>query len=371
MKSVKTITCHKVYNYGASLQEFALIKFLQNLGFNAKAINYKPDYLSGHHSLWSISNPKFSRFPLNVIYIILKFPKRLIETKRKKNFDAFHKKYIPETTTIYFSNDELKKNPPPADAYICGSDQIWNFLFHNGKDPAFYLDFVPENKLKLSYAASFATDEFPQHLAGFLYENLKNLHYISVRETSALDILDKLSIRNGVRVLDPVFLLEPEFWVKEFVEPIPHNFVFVYDFDTNPLIRQIAIQLKKNLGWKIFSVNKNIKYTDKNYYLSGPGTFLSLIYHAKMVITNSYHGLAFSLIFKKNFWIVLREENINARMIDLMKLLQVQNRMLTRPIEKNQLLEPVDFQALGKKLEEEKLLSREFLSNTLNQHVKS
>ena len=78
--------------------------------------------------------------------------------KRKRAFDEFTRNNLKITKTQYKTNEDLKKNLPEADAFICGSDQIWNSLHPNGKDPAFYLNFVPSDKIKASYAASFATD---------------------------------------------------------------------------------------------------------------------------------------------------------------------------------------------------------------------
>ena len=125
---IKTITCHEVYNYGASLQEYALIKYLENIGHTAEAIHYKPDYLSNHFNLKSVS-PKYDVFPIKYIYLLAKFPARLKALKRKKTFDIFSKKHINTGEQLYVDNKELKANLPEADAYICGSDQIWNSFF--------------------------------------------------------------------------------------------------------------------------------------------------------------------------------------------------------------------------------------------------
>ena len=147
---IKTITCHEVYNHGASLQEHALLKYLENLGHHAEAIHYKPPYLSKHLSLWAVSTPKYRRnFIIKSLYLFAKLPSRLIDLKRKKAFDDFSKKHVKVDDILYTSNQDLKENLPIADAYICGSDQIWNSFFENGKDPAFYLDFVPDKKLKI------------------------------------------------------------------------------------------------------------------------------------------------------------------------------------------------------------------------------
>lgn len=317
---IKTITCHEVYNYGASLQEYALLFYLNSLGHNAEAIHYKPPYLSRHFKLNEVSNPKFDKPLIKQLYLLAKLPGRIKDLKRKKAFDAFSKQYIPTGTTLYRNNEDLTSNLPQADAFICGSDQIWNSFFENGKDLAFYLDFVPDDKLKISYAASFATEDIDENIKPFVKKSVSRLDAISVRETSGVKILNNLGIEKVTQVLDPIFLLDAAHWVKTFIKPVEGNYVLVYDFDSNPQIKEHALKLKKEKGFKIFAMNKNINYADKNFSMQGPETFLSLIYHSQIILTNSFHGLAFAILFEKPFKVVNRNEKINTRMKDLLNI---------------------------------------------------
>jgi hypothetical protein len=320
---IKTITCHEVYNHGASLQEFALLQYLKNIGHNAQTIHYKPNYLSGHFKLRTISNPRFDKPLLRQLYILAKLPGRIFALKRKKAFDEFSRKYINTDSKLYRSNEELKEDLPEADAYICGSDQIWNSFFQNGKDPSFYLNFVPSNKLKISYAASFAIDAIEESLKPFVQENIERIDKISVRESSGLKILEDLSITRAVQVLDPVFLIESKYWEETFVTPIKEKFIFVYDFESNKNIERISIETAKKHNLKIFTVNQNITYADKNFFKKSPEVFLSLISNANFIIGNSFHALAFSLIFNKIFFVIDRNEKINTRMRDFMSSLNL------------------------------------------------
>ncbi|MEH7549898.1 polysaccharide pyruvyl transferase family protein, partial [Neobacillus vireti] len=218
-----TITCHDVYNHGASLQAYALMKYLSNSGHDVEIINYKPDYLSNHYRLMSINNPKWEKnYLTKSIYLLLKIPFRLPGLKRKKAFDKFTLQYLKLSKLKYNSYEELKNDPPIADAYICGSDQIWNTLHKNGKDPAFYLDFVPDEKIKGSYAASFATESILEEHKPMIKQRVSRLDRISVREKSGVKILKELDINQVVNVVDPVFLLEKNEWdklyIKEFKE---------------------------------------------------------------------------------------------------------------------------------------------------------
>lgn len=360
---IKTITCHEVYNHGASLQEYALLRFLNDEGHDAQVIHYKPDYLSQHFNLWGISNPKFNLPLLKQAYLLAKLPKRLKALKRKHNFDQFHQKYIPTDSTKYTTNEELKNNLPEADAFICGSDQIWNSFFQNGKDPAFYLNFVPDSKKKISYAASFAIDELEESVKKLVKENVERLDAIGVRETSGVRILNELGINNAVQVLDPVFLLDKKHW-EEFVHPINENFTFVYDFDSNPLIKEMALSLKKEKGWKIYTLNQNINYADENFWLEGPKKFLSLVSQSQINLTNSFHSVAFSIIFQKEFIVFNRQEKINTRMRDITNLFHLNN--LIDSCESYTTLESLDYGVINKYVEKSIKLSKEFLINSLS-----
>lgn len=359
---IKTITCHEVYNHGASLQEYALLKFLNNNGHEAEAIHYKPDYLSGHFKLWSVSNPKYNKPLVKQLYLLAKLPKRLKNLARKRAFDDFAKKHIPTHHVLYKNNEELIQNLPEADGYICGSDQIWNSFFQNGKDPAFYLNFVPSDKLKIAYAASFAIDELSEEIKPFVKKNVERLDAVGVRESSGVRILNELGIDNAIQVLDPVFLLERSHW-DQFISPINEDYIFVYDFDSNPLIKEIALHLKQKNNWKIFSVNQNIDYADSNFWLEGPEKFLSLVSQSQINLTNSFHSVAFSIIFEKQFVVVNRKEKINTRMRDVLEGFKIKNLINTYiEFEKNI---HINYKEVSPLVEDMSKLSREFL----NKHI--
>ena len=333
---INTITCHDVYNSGASLQAYALMKYLQDLGHDVKIINYKPEYLSRHYKLWIVSNPKYEKnIILKTMYLLLKLPGRLWSLKTKKVFDNFRNEYLEITDTRYTSNEELKENLPEADLYIAGSDQIWNATFQNGKDEAFYLDFVPNNKIRASYAASFATETFPKELEDKTSNMLKRFDYISVREKTGLDILKDMGIKNGVQVLDPVFLLDKEHWEKMCIDiNSTQKYLLVYDFDNNPLIKEIAIKIAKEKKLKIYTIFKS-NYSDKVISQMGPLEFISYIKNAEFIISNSFHGTAYSLIFEKEFIVTNRVDKINTRMRDLLNEIGISERLVSNIDEVN------------------------------------
>ncbi len=330
---IKTITCHDVYNHGASLQAFALQQYLKDTGNEVEIIDYKPVYDSSHFKLWVINNPYWNKnLLLKAVYLFLKFPERLLLLRRKRPFDDFKKKYLTLTNVRYNSIDELRNNPPQADVFLAGSDQIWNCLYPNGKDPAFYLDFVSDKYIKASYAASFAGNSLDSKYHSFVKKRVERLDFISVREESGLNILKDIGILYGVQSVDPVFLQNKSFWNDFGDEEFSEDYLFVYDLEGNKQIRDVCIDIARKRMLKIYTVNCRSNYVDKKFLHCGPKTFVSLIKNAQYIVSNSFHGTAFAIIFEKEFFVVNRSEGINARMKDLLNSLSLENRIVSDSI---------------------------------------
>lgn len=361
---IKTITCHDVYNHGASLQAYALQIYLIGLGHDVEIIDYKPEYLSRHYRLWSIANPIYDKLIVKQLYLLAKLPRRILALRRKRVFDNFTRKYLRLTPHKYHSNDELKANPPEADIYIAGSDQIWNTLSQNGKDPAFYLDFAPPEKIRISYAASFSTANIKDIYTSFVKKQLQNFNSISIREKSSIPLLLSLGFK-GVAVCDPVFLLSKEEWESLLLPQKRHDkYVLVYDCDDNKVIQNIAEKISKNNKLKIYNIGtSNKKYASKNYIYSGPIEFLSLVHDASFVISNSFHATAFSLIFQRNFCVVSRKEEINIRMESILDELGLSSRLVS---EYSSILDnQIDYSSINLIIEKGIHFSRQFLKNKL------
>lgn len=328
---IKTITCHDVYNVGASLQAYALATYLKSLGHDVEVIDYKPDYLSHHYRLWGGASPRFDKPLVRELYSLAKLPGRVIAkcSKRKAEYDRFRNTYLPLTTRRYASNQELKDNPPEADVFFAGSDQIWNTQFPNGKDPAFFLDFVPQTSIRASYAASFAVSDIADEWKDIIKKRLQKLDFISVREKSGVKIIEDLGIDGSVQVCDPVFLLERSQWEQIAAAPkLAEPYLLVYDFDGNPTIEQMAKKLAQEKKCKIYSVLP-CHYADRCFDQEGPLSFLGLILETQCVLSNSFHATAFSVIFQKDFYVFQRHEAINTRMLDLIKDFELSERLVT------------------------------------------
>lgn len=341
---VRTITCHDVYNVGAALQAYALCRYLTERGHDARIIDYKPDYLSGHYRLWGGVSSRFDKPFLRTTYQLAKFPGRLVDcmSRRKRNFDRFREEHLP-LTERYSSFEELCAHPPEADVCIAGSDQIWNTAFPNGKDPAFYLRFAPPGVRRASYAASFAMDEPDPVWAERQAAWIRELDHVAVRESTGLSLLEQMGVTGGRVVADPVFLLSCEEW-SELAVPVKRQrpYILVYDFDGAPIIRRAAEQLAEAYGCEIVTILK-LPYGTPAAAKAGPDEFLGWLAGAEYVLSNSFHATAFSLILHRPFMTYGRQEKLNSRMRDLMTLVGLECR--TRADE------PIDWSTVDDKLQ--------------------
>jgi hypothetical protein len=313
---ISIITCQNTDNHGARLQAYALVKHLRDLGNEVEIIDYRPTYMDPSYKIlyWpGLSIKEWAK-------LFFRFPQRLRSKKRHRRFVAFSKNYLPLTNCIFRNVQELRDNPPVADLYVAGSDQIWNTFFPNGTDPAFYLDFGPDSVRRESYAASFATTELRPGCEEFVRSNLTRFDRISVREESGLRILEALGLHDGVREDDPVFLLHPDEWdqIADGTGQRVH-YVLVYDFFSDPNLKKKARAAAKDRHLKIYSVCPFWQsYADRNFTTAGPETFVSLVKHATLVVTNSFHAIAFCLVYQREFFFVPRPDGLNERISDLL-----------------------------------------------------
>lgn len=362
---IRTITCHDVYNHGASLQAYALQTYLGAMKHQVQIIDYKPDYLSHHYQLWSVDNPIYDAPIIRQLYLLAKLSGRLMSLKRKRRFDEFTNSYLKLTPRCYHSYAELEENPPQADVYIAGSDQIWNTFFQNGRDAAFYLNFAPKSSKRVSYAASFATEDIIEEYKPFVRKMLQNLDAISVRERCSLPLLELMGRTDGVAVCDPVFLLSKEQWENMMSKVVDTDrYLLVYDTEHSVKLKEIALQIAKDKGLKIYNVSAfRIGYADKDLWASSPLDFIRLVHNAVYVVSNSFHATAFSLIFERNFCVVNRSERINERMKSLLMNYNIVERLAVEYTK--ELLMDIDYQKVVPLLRKDVEGSKNFLYKVL------
>lgn len=370
--NIKTITCHHVYNYGASLQAFALQKYLTLGGHHVQIIDYRLPSQNRYElfilpqSLSSKISKLIKLFPF-FKYIIAPYKNRyMLRTwGRKEAFDKFDKVYLQIATPIYRNYEDIKNNPPKADIYIAGSDQIWNPKMPNGTDLGYYLNFGDNKAKRISYAASFGVKEISKQQGVLLSNELKKFNAISVREISGIKILDKLGI-HAVRCVDPVFLLNKDEWIDFLkIKKMQDKYILLYDFNHNDAnIRNFAVELSSKKNLKIFSINDSspVLYANKQINNAGPIEFLTYLFNAEYVVSNSFHATAFSIIFHKKFaTFPLKNQNNPSRMIDLLECVDLLNHFSPKDI--NCVDEPYSWDTVSAILEKDIRFSKKYLEN--------
>lgn len=328
-KSVGIITMHKVWNFGSALQAYATQYAIDSLGYSAELIDYK--YPNLEHS--AFQNRIAQTADLNIqqsLRLLLSKIKSKICTKDNNLFEKFYSDNFCCSKSQYFSRLDLHINPPHYDIYLSGSDQVWNPNYI-GFDTTFMLDFVPGQSKKVSFASSFSVSEIPTCFKKLYKPCLESYSYISVRESSGKRIIKELTGKEAQVVCDPTLLLDASQWLslvdRSYVkvsEPYLLVYIMGYAYNPYPDIYNYIERVNNELQLPIIYVNAHPgKLGDKFKEIKvgplGPNEFLYLVSHASFVVTDSFHGTAFSLNFGRRFISCVKSlTNSDSRMLDLL-----------------------------------------------------
>ena len=335
---VGILTFHDAHNYGAVLQAYALKKYIQKLGYEVKIINY-------HHKT-----------------IPDGFPKKDNE-KRWEKFNKFIKELIDYEEDVYTIEEDLEKLD--IDFWICGSDQIWNTEITRGFNKGFFLDFITNGK-KITYAVSMGIPELPKEYEEQFKKRLDEIHEISVREETLKQYAKRFTNKDVKKTLDPTLLLEENDYNDLILDNKFGEYVLIYALGPDERLTQIAkkIAIEKDLPVIELNGKEQPNYFCKQISDAGPEEFLTLIKNAKVVVTNSFHGTIFSIIFKKEFYTITRL-NRNSRMENILDIVGMRDRLIDKIEELNNVKEQ-DYEKSYKDLEIEKEKSKQFLKKALN-----
>lgn len=336
-KKVGIITIHKSpVNFGAVLQCYALWKYIENQGYDCEIIDLvRP---------WSKKYIKSSLFKEKSkeknIYSIKKIIKKILLFKENSLTEPYENNRFKEFNGLmryskqYCCVDDLYQTPPIYDIYISGSDQIWNPTMPFINEP-YFLTFVPKGKRKISYASSFAITELPLGIWKNYGSWLKDYKKISVRESSGINIVKKEFGCNAVVVLDPTMLFSSEEWSSLFITPQDKSkYIVLYLLHYNQIIISNANRLAKkyNLKLKVLVANlnnyKKFESKELDFCEVGPKEWMGYIYNAEYVITDSFHGSVFSIIFGKTFITISTNNNVSDRINTLVSTFELEQNFV-------------------------------------------
>ena len=309
------LTFHCAHNYGAVLQAYGLQEYLKSCGHEVEVIDYRPTYLTRRYEAFPRSgilhNASLQRWFLRLGTWLFTLPKRVLDLpiriKRKRNFERFISKKLNLSRERFDENGQV-----PADKYdaiVFGSDQIWSPSLTDGGDPIFLGDFpAPAGTLKIAYAASAGAASATLGENPVFANALRNFSALSVREDNLGASLQPKTDLKIETVLDPTLLVDKSVWDKLAEPPKTHEkYILIYQISYNREANRIAKELAAQLDAKIVEIGLEVRIRqwDKTQkFTETPEQFVGWFKNATCVITTSFHGTVFSLIFKKPFYYV-------------------------------------------------------------------
>lgn len=348
--------CHRDFraNYGQTLQAFALYKVVQELGYDVEVISHK------------------NRTEAQKEYYYIRFltpDKKTMESRSFAKITDFVEKNMKCLQS--FNTAEVTKYVEDSDILICGSDSLWRTMHY---DPVYYLQIEGcDDKLKIAYAPSFASYiETDLEIIKKMGKMIKQMDYISTREYQGVQLLNDICMCDNVtHVLDPTLLWGSEKW-KSYLndKSTLGSYMILYLLDdTNEYDLAIEAIRKKHNVEHIYTISAGTKIDNRNYFEEGVGLedFISLIFGAQVVITNSFHGTAFSLMFEKEVYILKRYNKTlsnDFRFENIRKVCDLPNRMVS-DISDIYEMQNVDYGSVREKIREEREKSMLYLTEAL------
>lgn len=319
-------TYHRSLNCGAVLQAWALMTFLRKLGFAAEIVNYG---CIGRPVPYTLSFTSLREFVRSIYYDI----RRMMggESLRRCRYDAFLRQFV--NLGIEVSREQLAN--AVYSHVITGSDQVWHPIINEG-DSTYYLSFADTSVKRISYAASFGVDWLPDDVRVMAECELQKFFAISVREPAGAGLVKRLCNRSADVVCDPTLLLDVDDYVpfEKTIANLPKSYVLAYLIGSHPWALKFAqkVARENNIALVCLQGGKMVEWMPFKKMVdistSGPSEFLSAIHHASYVVTNSFHGTAFSLIYRRPFAVALNANAGDERMRNIAQKVGLSHRLV-------------------------------------------
>lgn len=309
-------------NFGAILQAYALFQVIKQKNPSITMLNYSVKSLSVQFRVFR--NVKSVK---DIFYNLLVIPKaRKIKIANQRFLEFRNDSFA--FTNAYTTENEIYNSPPEADIYLVGSDQVWNPEIHFS--PVYFLNFGSSVIRRYSYSASIGLSSLPSEYISIFQKYLARFDSISVREESAESILRKIGIQSQTTV-DPTLLLSKEEWAEIAVGPHKYNeYILVYSLYNSELLELVSERIRYLTHCKVIFLATSVRlrsFGDEIIWDAGPREFIGLIKNAAYIVTSSYHGMLFSLIFEKSFF-VIPPSNTSSRFFDFLSSINLKERMI-------------------------------------------
>ncbi|SHJ48885.1 polysaccharide pyruvyl transferase family protein [Pseudobutyrivibrio xylanivorans] len=317
---VGIITFHFVNNFGGALQAYALQRAVkEQCKVDVEIVDYRNWFIR------FTDRVRLLPITTNVKEFFSGWATMGQRAGRRHKFGRFALKYS-QLSRKYISHFSLRRCPPGDDKYICGSDQIWNPFLTAGVSYNYFLQFEKNPANKIAYAPSFGSENINKRYHNKIRNYIGSIGYLSVREKAGQEFIKELTGRDAERLIDPTFLLTKEDWDGVGCERIEeHPYILLYIMQRDQEVYEYARKIKEQMGIKLIEISRygyNPGFVDETLVDVGPMEFLALFRDAEYVCTNSYHGLAFSIIFEKQFCLIPCKR-FRARINNMLDLLQI------------------------------------------------
>ena len=358
-KRVSFITVHVGSNFGSNLQAIATSEVLRGLDCEPVCVNYIPPRTT-YRRYWQTSIVSLKKFARRFLF----FPLYVIE---KKNFEKFLSRYCNVSKAIY-RDDDFSKVCPKADVYMTGSDQVWNFTHNEGLDSHYFFEGIKDKKI--AFSSSIGKDSLPEQEQKWIEAYTKEYSDISVREKSAVKIFEEMG-RNVVQVLDPTMMLNKNEWYK-YAKPrlIEEHYLYVYfpyniadEFVCYRAVKQLATKYKLKVVSSSFNYYVD-SHVDKTIRFADPGDFLSLMIYADFIVTNSFHGTAFSINLHKDFFVFMPSK-FSTRITSVLEMCNLEERLISGDLKDSDFEHNIDWNKVEKILAKERVKALSFLKKVL------
>ncbi|MGB4091249.1 MAG: polysaccharide pyruvyl transferase family protein [Ruminococcus flavefaciens] len=374
MKEVALITVNRTLNYGTMLQMYACVKLFENRGYHTTIIDYYRENDYQERDFESIlqfckkknsidNNQKVLRKALGTI-------KACVLYKDTKSFYQICRDFISKHFSVSppcYSLKELKQNIVDADCFCAGSDQIWNTDYNGKVDPAYFLAFVGNDCKKIAFSSSIGKDALSDSEKKEFYKYLKGYYAISVRERVAKEMLSAINLP-VTALIDPTLMIHQTEWLTLASKRIISKpYLLLYKLKGDDLIDHIAEKIASSLGLQLVRITFSKlagKKSDTTVVLPDIPRFLSLIYHADYVVTNSFHGTCFSINFGKQFTAVPRHR-YNSRILNILSVFQLDSRYCSSLDAVDTQLAAIDYAGVNAILSKERADGNQWLDQAL------
>ena len=363
MKKVGILTYHRSINYGAMLQAYALRYTIQKLGYKVEVIDYGK---IGQEKIFF-----WSTFSIKAIIgsIINNFLRLFGEKRRIATFNKFSQEMIGISQKHYSTKDELTADLYHYQSLVTGSDQVWHPLICED-DMSYFLDFPITDNQKIAYAPSFGVKQLTEQQQKKYLPFLQHIGHLSAREEAGVQILKKALNKEVPLVADPTLLCDATEWDKIAISPTrKKKYILFFTILGDPEgAAEFVFSLSRRFNYEIVKIGSIRDLTNHRYHSgrsAGPREFLGLVREAEFVITNSFHGTAFSIIYRKNFFTFLNKNDRNSRLESITRVLglETQLKQVKSALPENL---TVDYTYAQKQLDLLKKQSLSFLEQALN-----